>query len=201
MQAASVALLHEAAQVTFDAGAVGPADLMAAVEAAGFRAALAECAPAPGVAEVVRLRVEGMTCAACAAAVEAALAGLPGVASASVSSQLNTAEVHLTGGGPARPASAWPSSYLPARTTARPDEAGPATTRPRPPSRAGSSGLEGGGSAAAGPAAAASAASDEALLAAVERAGFSATVTSRGGPPAGGTDKVLLRVDGMTCAA
>ena len=199
MQAASVALLHEAAQVTFDAGAVGPADLMAAVEAAGFRAALAECAPAPGVAEVVRLRVEGMTCAACAAAVEAALAGLPGVASASVSSQLNTAEVHLTGGGPARPASAWPSSYLPARTTARPDEAGPATTRARPPSRAGSSGLEGGGS-AAGPAAA-SAVSDEALLAAVERAGFSATVTSRGGPPAGGTDKVLLRVDGMTCAA
>jgi len=213
VQTASVALLHEVAQVTFDAGAIGPPDLVAAVEAAGFRASVGECLPVAAVTfEVVRLAVAGMTCAACAAAVEAALAAVPGVVSASVSSQLNTAEVHVSGGGNGggvgRPPSAWPAApggrTSPARTTARPVDDRLTTTRARPASRAGSAGLEaglGGGGGGGGTGASGVLVPDEALLAAVTRAGFTASITSRGGPPAGGTEKAVLRIDGMTCAA
>ena len=101
IRAASVALLAEAAEVTYDASTLSPDDLVAAVGAAGFTAALSSVERALPSAETVRLRVTGMSCASCSSAVEKALAALPGVARASASAALDRADVCIARGGPA----------------------------------------------------------------------------------------------------
>src|SRR5579863_6122119 len=66
---ATVNLATEKAQVQFDRDQIEPAQLVAAVEKAGYRVFFRE----------VALAIEGMTCAACAARVEKSLNRLPGV--------------------------------------------------------------------------------------------------------------------------
>lgn len=97
---ASVALLSESAEVTYDAAACCDAALVEVVEAAGFEARVVSSGAAGGGGgggaphqQLLKLRVGGMHCSACSTAVEATLRGLPGVSHASVSLTLGQAEV------------------------------------------------------------------------------------------------------------
>ena len=65
---------------------------MEAIEACGFEARLLSSDRAAD-ADIVMLRVSGMTCASCSAAAEAALRAQPGVLSAAVNLLAGTAEV------------------------------------------------------------------------------------------------------------
>ena len=82
---ASVNLAAERADVTFDAGAVTPADIADAVDRTGFRVP----------SEVKELSIAGMTCASCVARVEKVLARVPGVASAQVNLATERASIDL----------------------------------------------------------------------------------------------------------
>ncbi len=70
----AVNLATEQAHVVYDAAQVGPADVVHAIEEAGYRAGV----------ETVSLPVRGMTCASCVRKVETALAQVPGVLQATV---------------------------------------------------------------------------------------------------------------------
>nr|WP_186032494.1 heavy metal translocating P-type ATPase [Burkholderia gladioli] len=70
---------------------VGAANLVEAVERAGYRAQ----ARARGIETAVALRVTGMTCGGCARRVEKALAAVPGVAQAKVDLAATRAEVEF----------------------------------------------------------------------------------------------------------
>jgi Cu+-exporting ATPase len=85
---AAVNLAAERADVTFDAGAVSPADIAAAIIKTGFQVP----------AQVKELSIAGMTCASCVARVESVLARLPGVASARVNLATERASVDLRAG-------------------------------------------------------------------------------------------------------
>ncbi|HMQ32208.1 MAG TPA: heavy metal translocating P-type ATPase [Chloroflexaceae bacterium] len=74
VDAASVNLATEQASVRYDPGQLAPAQIRAAVEAAGYGV----------VADRLELPVTGMTCASCSARVEKALRKVPGVLEASV---------------------------------------------------------------------------------------------------------------------
>ncbi|MBM3601156.1 MAG: copper-translocating P-type ATPase [Alphaproteobacteria bacterium] len=80
---AAVNLATEQAEVSFDAGRVTAADLVQAVERAGYEVAQRE----------FDLKIEGMTCAACAGRVERALAAVAGVGHATVN--LATERAHV----------------------------------------------------------------------------------------------------------
>lgn len=80
-------------QVVYDSEAVpSPALLVDALKSGGYEGALRRAGPAAG-AKLASLRVEGMSCAACAASVEGALVAVPGVRSAAVSVVLGEARV------------------------------------------------------------------------------------------------------------
>ena len=86
VHAATVALLAEAADVAYDASALTPPDLVAAVGGAGFSATVESVVrSADTTAEVVTLAVDGLSCASCSAAVERVLGELRGVTRASAS--------------------------------------------------------------------------------------------------------------------
>jgi copper ion binding protein len=87
VNSAQVNLATESAQVRLS-GPVSGADLVTAVEDAGYEVA----------EETVELSVEGMTCASCVGRVERALGGVPGVASASVNLATERAVVHAAVG-------------------------------------------------------------------------------------------------------
>jgi Cu+-exporting ATPase len=89
---ASVNLATETAEVRLDpVGTTTEADLVAAVEAAGYGAR-----PEQRDGATV-LEIEGMTCASCVARVERALRQVPGVEEASVNLATETAEVRARG--------------------------------------------------------------------------------------------------------
>ncbi|GAB4213828.1 MAG: heavy metal translocating P-type ATPase [Roseiflexaceae bacterium] len=71
---ASVNLANEQAQVNYDPAQVGPDQLLAAVERAGYGV----------IADQIELPISGMTCASCVMRVEKALKKVPGVLEASV---------------------------------------------------------------------------------------------------------------------
>lgn len=85
----SVNLLTEQARVKHT-GLVSPEALVAAVEAAGYKAALIASSPE----RRIKLGIEGMTCASCVHTVEKALASVPGVEEVVVN--LATEEATLT---------------------------------------------------------------------------------------------------------
>jgi Cu+-exporting ATPase len=74
VQAASVNLASEQAAVTYDPEQAAPAQLLAAIERAGYGV----------IADQVALPITGMTCASCVNRVEKALRKVPGVVDASV---------------------------------------------------------------------------------------------------------------------
>ena len=90
---AAVNLATEHAVVTYDPATVEPIALTAAVEAAGYGAALAQT-DEPVTAT---LAVSGMTCAACVRRVERVLRAAPGVAHAAVNLATEQAIVTLSG--------------------------------------------------------------------------------------------------------
>jgi P-type Cu+ transporter len=98
VSSASVNLATERASVSGNAS-VSAAQLVAAVEKAGYRATLIEAAgvtavePALASAEPIELDIGGMTCASCSNRVEKALAQVPGVSSASVNLATERASV------------------------------------------------------------------------------------------------------------
>ena len=102
VHAAAVALLAEAADVAYDAAALTPSDLVAAVGRSGFAASVDSVTRGgpEATAETITLSVTGLSCAACSGAVEAALTSLPGVIRASVSAPLGRANVGVAAGGP-----------------------------------------------------------------------------------------------------
>ena len=90
---AGVNLATERATVRYDPATVGPENLKAAVEKAGYgvRAIPAQPAPSPAPAQpdavpagTATLPIEGMTCASCVRRVERALTKVPGVSGATV---------------------------------------------------------------------------------------------------------------------
>jgi Cu+-exporting ATPase len=83
--AAAVNLASERAEITYDPARATPAALSQAIERAGYGV----------VARALDLRIEGMTCAACAGRVERALAAVPGVTAAQVN--LATEQARVTG--------------------------------------------------------------------------------------------------------
>jgi len=89
VKTASVNSLTEEARVKHT-GLVSPEALVAAVEAAGYKAALIASPPE----RRIKLGIEGMTCASCVHAVEKALASVPGVEEVVVN--LATEEATLT---------------------------------------------------------------------------------------------------------
>ncbi|KAK9809274.1 hypothetical protein WJX73_000048 [Symbiochloris irregularis] len=93
VQNASVALLKETAQVSYLPGQVAPAQIIEAIEEAGFEAETVNEQP-PSI-KVVKLQVTGMTCSSCSGAVEKCLLAVDGVQHASVALSLQQAEVHL----------------------------------------------------------------------------------------------------------
>ena len=135
VHAAAVALLAEAADVAYDAAALTPSDLVAAVGRAGFAASVdsvTRAGPA-ATAETITLSVTGLSCAACSGAVEAALTALPGVTRASVSAPLGRADLGVAAGGatPALLVAAVRSAGFDATLTARaPAGGGTAGTAP-----------------------------------------------------------------------
>ena len=168
VHSASVALLQEAAEVTFDASFLKPADLIAAVDGVGFRAAVAGVSRAAGVSEIVRLEVKGMSCASCSGAVERALLKVPGVAAATVSAQLGRADVSVSA---VRPRSSSSASAAAGGASAFSSAAAAPSPSPPPPLPL---------------------PSPADLISAVEGAGFEARLLSRG-PPGRAPDRVLLR--------
>ncbi len=91
---AQVELAGGRARVILDRAEAGIADLVAAVEKAGYRA----YPVVPGGS--LSLGVGGMTCASCAASVEKALGALPGIDSVSVNLASERALVSFTGDPP-----------------------------------------------------------------------------------------------------
>ncbi|WP_126427116.1 heavy metal translocating P-type ATPase [Brevibacillus marinus] len=85
---AHVNLATEKAKVTYDPQKIDVRALQAAIQKLGYDT----------VNEVAQLKLEGMTCAACANRIEKGLAKLPGVTSASVNFALETARVEYTPG-------------------------------------------------------------------------------------------------------
>ncbi len=87
---ASVNLATEKAHVSYDPAALAPAQLVATVETAGYKARALPTTPPPRAAAALsgsaqeELAVTGMTCASCVARVERRLKRLPGVSEASV---------------------------------------------------------------------------------------------------------------------
>jgi len=91
VRSAVVDLLAERARVTHN-GDVSTERLVAAVEAAGYKAIALEHRSATRLT----LPIEGMTCASCAQAVERALAAVPGVEAASVNLATEQAAIDLS---------------------------------------------------------------------------------------------------------
>lgn len=85
---AQVNLATEAATVEFDPNRASPADLMNAVDSAGYTA----------VPETVTLNIGGMTCASCVSHVSRALNEVPGVVGASVNLATEQASVQYISG-------------------------------------------------------------------------------------------------------
>ncbi len=85
---ASVNLATEQAHVRYDPAAVDTAQLIGAIEAAGYTARPLAAVPAPAASPAgpaqQELAISGMTCASCIARVERALGKVPGVVDASV---------------------------------------------------------------------------------------------------------------------
>lgn len=86
---AQVNLATEQATVTYDAKAVSPHDLIAAVEQSGYGV----------ITDQMTLAITGMTCASCVARVERALRGVPGVIDAQVNLATEQATVRVAAGG------------------------------------------------------------------------------------------------------
>ena len=94
---ANVALLSESAEVTCNSALLDEAQVLEAIEDAGFEArVISSSAAAAAHAELLKLEVSGMHCSACSTAVEKALLAVPGVERASVSLALHQAEVVIT---------------------------------------------------------------------------------------------------------
>jgi copper ion binding protein len=81
---ANVNLASEKLTVVYDENLLGPAEIIAAVEAAGYGAAPLNEAPGLSESGHIMLSLTGMTCAACAAVLEKVLGKVPGVYSAAV---------------------------------------------------------------------------------------------------------------------
>ncbi len=79
-----VNLAGESAHVEFDPGKVGPREIAASIDQAGYKA----------VVEEIEFPVRGMTCASCVGRVERILRALPGVMDARVSLASESAHVH-----------------------------------------------------------------------------------------------------------
>ena len=84
---AQVNLAGEQAHIAYDPRLAKPADLVQAVEAAGYDVPAAH----------YRLAIEGMTCATCVGRVEKALLGVPGISQAEVNLATETASVEGVG--------------------------------------------------------------------------------------------------------
>ncbi|KAL4856926.1 putative copper-transporting ATPase 5 [Chlorella vulgaris] len=86
---ASVSLILQEAKVEYDPGTVAEAQLVQAIEEAGF-----SCSPlGTGESTSLHLAVGGMSCSSCSTAIEAALRGADGVLDASVNLLTNQAKV------------------------------------------------------------------------------------------------------------
>lgn len=85
---ANVNFALERASVTYDPERIGPSDLEATIQKLGYGTAK----------EVAHLKLEGMTCAACATRIEKGLSKLSGVSSASVNFAMETATVEYAPG-------------------------------------------------------------------------------------------------------
>lgn len=85
---ANVNFALERASVTYDPERIGPGDLEATIQKLGYGTAK----------EVAHLKLEGMTCAACATRIEKGLSKLSGVSSASVNFAMETATVEYASG-------------------------------------------------------------------------------------------------------
>ncbi|MBE9918091.1 copper-translocating P-type ATPase [Paenibacillus donghaensis] len=85
---ANVNFALERASVTYDPERIGPGDLEATIQKLGYGTAK----------EVAHLKLEGMTCAACATRIEKGLSKLSGVSSASVNFAMETATVEYAPG-------------------------------------------------------------------------------------------------------
>ena len=86
VEAVSVTLLTERAQVKYDKRKISPKQIAAAIEDVGFTAVEED------KSDIV-LTIGGMTCAACVNTVESVLRGTPGVASATVNLLTGKAKV------------------------------------------------------------------------------------------------------------
>ncbi|CAM6114505.1 unnamed protein product [Calypogeia fissa] len=109
---ASVALLQNKAEVTFDPARVKAADIVEAIDDAGFDAEILASSSAAsasggggtrgggsqGTRAVGHFRIHGMTCAACVNTVEGLLKAIPGVVRASVALATNMGEVEYDPG-------------------------------------------------------------------------------------------------------
>ncbi|KAL6770434.1 CTP1B [Auxenochlorella protothecoides x Auxenochlorella symbiontica] len=102
---ASVALLSERGEVVYDPTHMRPSAIVGAVVDAGFAAQLLSDTPLAGAragpasdVQLLTMRVEGMSCAACSAALEGALRAVPGVQHAEVSLGLARARVAYAAG-------------------------------------------------------------------------------------------------------
>jgi P-type Cu+ transporter len=89
VEAVSVTLLTERAQVKYNKRKISPKQIAAAIEDIGFTAVEED------KSDVVLL-IGGMTCAACTNTVEGVLLGTPGVASATVNLLTGKAKVRIT---------------------------------------------------------------------------------------------------------
>jgi Cu+-exporting ATPase len=96
---ASVALLSESAEVSYNPSLLDEATVVETIENTGFEArVVSSTAAAATQAELLKFEVTGMHCSACSSAVEKALLSIPGVQRASVSLALHQAEVVITPG-------------------------------------------------------------------------------------------------------
>ena len=96
---ASVALLSESAEVSYNASLLDEAAVVESIENTGFEALIvSSTAAAASQAELLKFEVSGMHCSSCSSAVEKALLSIPGVQRASVSLALHQTEVVITPG-------------------------------------------------------------------------------------------------------
>jgi len=93
VMAAEAAALNHSAAATFDSRQTTTADLLSALDAAGFPSQVNSETLLQPDTETVRFRISGMTCSSCSGAVESALAATPGVLHASVSLTLQESKV------------------------------------------------------------------------------------------------------------
>eukprot|EP00271_Cylindrocystis_brebissonii_P007903 TRINITY_DN21809_c0_g1_i1.p1 TRINITY_DN21809_c0_g1~~TRINITY_DN21809_c0_g1_i1.p1 ORF type:complete len:1089 (-),score=224.28 TRINITY_DN21809_c0_g1_i1:538-3804(-) len=99
VQSASVALLQNKAEISYDASVVNEAAILEAVEDAGFETALlfggkvSSSGKVPGENTTGHFRIGGMTCSACVNSVENALKAVPGIISVNVALVTETAVV------------------------------------------------------------------------------------------------------------